>query len=340
MQPTIVVTHWVHPEVTELLSQSGAVIGNPTRETLPRGEIIRLTRDADALLAFMPDVVDQAFLDACPKLKIVAAALKGFDNFDVQAMAQRGIWFTMAPDLLTVPTAELAITLLLNLARRILPGDRFVRSGQFTGWRPELYGTGLSGSTVGIVGMGAIGQAIVQRLANFEVKFLYYDRQRLSADRERDAALRYQNLSDLLSLSDFVILSVPLVTETLHLIDGAAIQQMKRGSYLINICRGSVVNEAVIAAALDSGQLAGYAADVFELEDSCRSDRPQSIPTSLIDNEAQTLFTPHLGSAVDEVRRQIELRAAHNILQALRGETPIDAVNAPPLASTINAINS
>jgi phosphonate dehydrogenase len=335
MHPTIVVTHWVHPEVTELLSQSGNVIANLTRETLPRDEIIRRSRNAEALLAFMPDVVDAEFLNGCPKLKIVAAALKGFDNFDVQAMTQRRIWFTMVPDLLTVPTAEHAITLLLNLARRVLPGDRFVRSGKFTGWRPELYGTGLSGSTVGIVGMGAIGQAIVRRLGNFDVEILYYDRQRMSADRERDASLRYQNLSDLLSLCDFVILSVPLSKETLHLIDGAAIQQMKRGSYLINICRGSVVDEAAIAAALDSGQLAGYAADVFELEDSCRGDRPQSIPRSLIDNEAQTLFTPHLGSAVDEVRRQIELRAARNILQALRGEIPSDAVNAPLLAGLV-----
>ena len=327
MQPTIVVSHWVHPEVLELLGQSGAVIANPTRATLPRGEIIGRCRNADALLAFMPDVVDREFLDACPKLKIVAAALKGFDNFDLPAMTQRGIWFTMVADLLTIPTAELAIALLLNLARRVLPGDRFVRSGQFTSWRPELYGGGLSGSTVGIVGMGVIGQAIARRLAGFDVELLYFDRQPLSAESECDGALGYRGLGDLLNLSDFVILAVPLLKETLHLIDGAAIRQMKRGSYLINICRGSVVDETAIAPALDAGQLSGYAADVFELEDAGRPDRPQAIPQRLIDNNAQTLFTPHLGSAVDAVRRQIELRAARNIVQALRGETPSDAVN-------------
>ena len=327
MQPTIVVSHWVHPEVLELLGQSGAVIANPTRATLPRGEIIGRCRNADALLAFMPDVVDREFLDACPKLKIVAAALKGFDNFDLPAMTQRGIWFTMVADLLTIPTAELAIALLLNLARRVLPGDRFVRSGQFTSWRPELYGGGLSGSTVGIVGMGVIGQAIARRLAGFDVELLYFDRQPLSAESECDGALGYRELGDLLNLSDFVILAVPLLKETLHLIDGAAIRQMKRGSYLINICRGSVVDETAIAPALDAGQLSGYAADVFELEDAGRPDRPQAIPQRLIDNNAQTLFTPHLGSAVDAVRRQIELRAARNIVQALRGETPSDAVN-------------
>lgn len=327
MPPTIVVTHWIHPEVASLLGANAKVIANPTRRTLPRADVIELCRNADALLAFMPDVVNREFLDACAKLKIVAAALKGFDNFDVEAMTQRHIWFTMVPDLLTVPTAELAITLLLNLARRVVPGDRFVRSGHFAGWRPELYGTGLSGSTVGIVGMGAIGQAIAKRLAGFDVELRYFDRRRLSAELEQEHRLGYQDLNVLLGGSDFLILAVPLLKETLHLIDGAALRQMKPGSYLINICRGSVVDETAIAPALESGHLAGYAADVFEMEDSCRPDRPPAIPRLLIENHQQTLFTPHLGSAVAAVRRQIELRAADNILQALRGERPSDAVN-------------
>lgn len=327
MPPAIVVTHSVHAEVTELLSQVGVVVGNPTPQTLPRAEIMRRCRDAEALLAFMPDVVDREFIEACRKLKIVAAALKGFDNFDVPAMTERGIWFTMERDLLTIPTAELAITLLLNLARRVVPGDRFLRSGQFSGWRPQLYGAGLSGSTVGIIGMGAIGQAIARRLAGFDAELLYFDRQRLAAQRERDGALRFSSLNELLTASDFIILAVPLSKDTWHLIDGAALRQTKPGAYLINICRGSVVDETAVAAALDSGALAGYAADVFEMEDSCRPDHPQTIPQSLIANQAQTLFTPHLGSAVAKVRRQIELRAAQNILQALRGERPSDTFN-------------
>lgn len=265
----------------------------------------------------MPDVIDKEFLDACPKLKVVAATLKGFDNFDVQAMNLRGVWFTIVPDLLTVPTAELAIGLLLGLARNILSGDRFVRSGEFTGWRPELYGTGLSGSTVGIFGMGAIGQAIARRLQGFETNLLYFDRRRLTEGRERSCGVAYLELEELLQVSDFVVLAVNLTPSTLHLFGVVTLQWLKRGSCLVNVCRGSVVDETAVANALESGQLAGYAADVFEVEDFARHDCPTVIPSELLQNTAHTLFTPHLGSAVADVRREIELR----------GEKPNDAVN-------------
>lgn len=337
MRPKVVITHWVHPEVIELLSRHSEVVANSNRDTLPTEEIQRLARDADALLAFMPDIVDKEFLDACPRLKIVAAALKGYDNFDVSELNRRGIWFTMVPDLLTEPTAELAVALLLGLIRNLLPGDAFVRGGQFTGWRPELYGTGLGGRTGGILGLGAIGRAVAKRLAGFEMQLLYFDRERLMESQERKFRIAYTPLAELLSLSDFVILCVPLSADTFHLIDCNAIHQMKPGSYLVNVSRGSVVDEEAVGAALIGGHLSGYAADVFELEDSSRSNPPKRIPHCLIENRAQTLFTPHLGSAVDDVRRKVELRAASNILQALHGEVPKDAINAIVIPSSTTA---
>jgi lactate dehydrogenase-like 2-hydroxyacid dehydrogenase len=121
---TIVITHWVHPEVVDLLSPHGKVILNPSRETLPPGELMERMRNAHAMMAFMPDSVDDAFLEQCPRLKVIGAALKGYDNFDVAACTRRGVWFTIVPDLLTIPTAELAVGLLLALARNIGPGDR------------------------------------------------------------------------------------------------------------------------------------------------------------------------------------------------------------------------
>jgi len=164
MKPKVVITHWVHPEVIEFLNQYYEVLPNLTRETLPREEIIRRTRDAEAIMVFMPDHIDADFLDACPKLKIIAAALKGYDNFDIDACTKHGVWFTIVQDLLTIPTAELTIGLLIALSRKILLGDRYIRSGKFRGWRPMFYGTGLNGSTVGIIGMGAVGKAIAKML--------------------------------------------------------------------------------------------------------------------------------------------------------------------------------
>jgi phosphonate dehydrogenase len=335
MKPQVVITHPVHAEVSALLTNSCALTVNCSRAAWSRAELLDKSQRADALLVFMPDVIDEEFLRHCPKLRIIAAALKGFDNFDVQAMTRRGIWFTIVPDLLTVPTAELAITLLLGLTRRVLEGDRFVRSGNFTGWRPELYGTGLSGHTLGIVGMGAVGETIARRLAGFEVKIVYHDPYRLKPERELVSNLTGVSLEELLQQSDFVILAAPLLDGTFHLINDATLATMKPGSYLVNIGRGSVVDEAAVARALASAKLAGYAADVFELEDLQRQDHPESIPQALLGNQARTLFTPHLGSAVDAVRRQIELRAAHNILQALRGEVPDDAINQPLRAQPI-----
>jgi phosphonate dehydrogenase len=280
-------------------------------------------------MAFMPDVLDEEFLGVCPRLKVVAAALKGYDNFDVPAMTRRGIWFTLVPDLLTDPTAELAVALLLGLARRVLEGDAFMRSGEFHGWRPELYGTGLHERAVGIIGMGAVGRAVARRLAGFGMEIHYYDPRRLNRFDEIHLGVTYLPLDHLLSLSSFVILCAPLAADNFHLLNQRTIAAMKPGAYLVNVGRGSVVDEQAVAEALDSGRLAGYAADVFEMEDALRPERPDSIPKALLENRSKTLFTPHLGSAVADVRRKIELRAALNILQALRGETPRDAVNHP-----------
>ena len=334
MKPKVVLTHWVHPEVIELLEAAAEVIPNTTRDTLPRAEVLARARDADALMAFMPDSIDEDFLAVCPKLKIVSAALKGYDNFDVAACTRRGVWFSIVPDLLTIPTAELTIGLLLGLTRHMLEGDRRVRSGGFQGWRPELYGTGLTGRTLGIIGMGAVGRALAKRLAGFEMRLVYCDRIALDEAQERALGVERVALSDLLATSDFVVPMLPMTTQTFHLIDADTIAQMKRGCYLVNACRGSVVDEQAVVAALSTGRLAGYAADVFEMEEWTRQDRPAGIPRELLENSAQTFFTPHIGSAVREVRIEIERQAARNILQALSGQQPAGAINNPASNST------
>ena len=175
MKSKVVVTHRVHEEILDLLRTSCEVSANQSAETLEREEILRRAAEADGLMVFMPDSLDAEFLARCRRLKIVAAALKGYDNFDVAACTQRGVWFTIVPDLLTDPTAELTIALLLGLTRKVLEGDRYVRSGAFQGWRPHLYGSGLSGRTLGIIGLGAVGQALAKRLRGFDLTLLYSD---------------------------------------------------------------------------------------------------------------------------------------------------------------------
>jgi len=280
-------------------------------------------------MTFMTDSVDQEFLSSCPRLKVVGCALKGYDNYDVDACTQHGIWLTNVPDLLTIPTAELTIGLLIGLTRKIIQGDQLVRSGSFDGWRPVLYGAGLTGRTLGIIGMGAVGQAIVARLQGYELKLLYADPRPLPPEIEARLGLRRVAVDQLLAESDYVVPMLPISEETLHLIDADAITTMKAGAFLVNACRGSVVDEEAVADALAAGKLAGYAADVFELEEWARPDRPTNISGRLLADSERTLFTPHIGSAVDSVRLAIEMEATTNILQALAGQEPQGAVNRP-----------
>lgn len=329
MKPKVVITSAVFPEIVEMLREHCEVVTNPTRRRLPREVIMGRCGDADAVMTFMTDRIDDAFLAACPRLQVIGCALKGYDNYDVEACTRRGVWITNVPDLLTIPTAELTIGLLIGLTRKILAGDRLVRGEAFDGWRPVLYGAGLTGKSLGIIGMGAVGRAIAARLQGYDLELLYADPQPLDSALEARLGLRRVDLAQLLANSDYVIPMVPYAPQTLHLIDAAALASMKRGAFLVNACRGSVVDESAVADALQSGTLAGYAADVFELEEWARPDRPTAISARLLADTDRTLFTPHIGSAVESVRLAIEMEAATNILQALAGEEPRGAINRP-----------
>jgi phosphonate dehydrogenase len=328
-KPRVVVTHWIHDDLLEELAAFAEPIANRTLESWPRAKILAHARDAEGLMVFMPDCIDDAFLAACPRLRIVAAALKGPDNFDIGACTERGVWFTVVPDLLTVPTAELFIALLLGLTRNVLAGDSLIRSGRFRGWRPVLYGSGLSGRRLGFIGLGAVGRAVARRLAGFELDLCYHDPLRLDANEERALGLTWLPLSELVSTSHLLAPLVPLNPSTQHLINAALLARLPRGARVINVCRGSVVDESAVAAALRSGHLAGYAADVFEMEDWARPDRPVDIHPALRACADRTLFTPHLGSATDEARRAITRAAIDQLRVGLANGVPSGAINQP-----------
>ncbi|NLZ18561.1 MAG: hydroxyacid dehydrogenase [Desulfobulbaceae bacterium] len=326
-QGHIVLTHWVHQETLDLLSNYGPVLANQSRESLAREELQARLAEARAVMVFMPDCVDAAFLAQCPRLKIVAAALKGFDNIDVAACTGRNIWLSIVPDLLTIPTAELAIGLMISLGRNVLAGDRRIRHAAFQGWRPLLYGKGLYGSTVGILGLGAVGSAIARMLTPFGCTTLAYDVRNISRKECTELQVQPTSLGELYKQSDFLVVALPLTDATLHFIDREALSQMQKSCYLINMGRGSCIDEEAVGAALARERLAGYSADVFAFEDWIRPNRPQYIPKRLLSEREHTLFTPHLGSAVDSVRKAIALEAAANIIDVFEGKRPRGAIN-------------
>lgn len=299
---------------------------NPDLEPWPQSEVMRRAMGARAMMGFMTDCVDRALLRAAPQLKIVACALKGFDNYDVAACTEAGVWVTVVPDLLTEPTAELALGLAISLGRHIRQGDAYIRSGVFAGWRPHLYGTGLCGSTVAVIGLGLVGSAIVQRLAGFGCAVI------LGVDPHAPLqGVTPCGLDLAMREADYLFVAAPLLDSTRHLVGREQLAMAKPGQLIINIGRGSVIDEVAICDALEAGGIGGYAADVFGCEDWGLDQRPESISAALL-NHPKTVFTPHIGSAVSRVRIAIEQQAATNIIAVLTGLAPPDAINriAPP----------
>jgi phosphonate dehydrogenase len=327
--PRVVVTHWVHPEVTAYLKEFSAPVVPPEEPGLwPAARVLELARDAEGLIACMADLVDEAFLARCPRLRIVAATLKGYDNFDAAACARQGVWLTIVPDSIIPPTAELAVGLAIAIMRRVGEADRAIRAGGFGGWRPRLYGAGLAGATAGIVGMGDLGQSIARVLRALGARIVYADPRPLPPSQEQELAATRLTLGPLVSTSDVIIAAAPLTPRTRGLLGPGVLRLARPGTFLVNVGRGSVVDEEAVADALEENRLGGYAADVFAMEDWALPGHPAEIPARLL-HHPRTLFTPHLGSAVTGVRRTMSLTAARQVRQALGGQRPDHAVNDP-----------
>jgi phosphonate dehydrogenase len=330
-RPRVVLGHPVQAAARAALEASCEVHTHDGQTALVHAPLDR----AAAVMAFMTERIDGQFLSLAPELQIVAGALKGFDNIDVEACSRAGVWVTVCEDRLSEPTADLAFGLLLGLTRRINEGDALVRRGEYRGWRPRLYGTDLRARTLGIVGMGAVGRAVAERAAPFGVRLLYWDSLPLTESTAARLGATRMDFESLVAQADILMPLLPLNASTRSLIDAKAIERMPRGALIINVARGSLVDEEAIADALRDGHLGGYAADVFACEDLSVADRPRDVPESLIADRSRTLLTPHLGSAVASVREAIELEAAVNILAALAGQTPPGAINKPERVGSV-----
>lgn len=322
----VVITHRVHAEVRARLRRVATLDVNDGIEPWSAAETTSRLADADAAMVFMTDHVDTAWLDAAPRLRVVAGALKGPDHIDIAACSARGVWVSTVPDLLAEPTAELAIGLAIGVARQVHVGDSLVRGGRRGGWQPRLYGRSLAGATVAVLGVGRVGRAIIERLRGFGCsRILGYD------DAPLPAGVQRADLLHALSLADFAFVALPLDARTRGLIDADALWNARQGLVLVNVGRGSVVDEFAVARALDEGTLGAYAADVFAFEDLPGRGEPGAAHAKLLEHP-HTLFTPHLGSAVGAVRLAAEHQAADNIIAVLQGGQPADAVNRPAKA--------
>ena len=327
----IVVTNPINEDTLKQLEEVGEVVMNDRFQPWSRQELQMNCQGADALMVFMTDSIDEAFLDECPNLKVIAGALKGYNNIDSAACSDRNIALTIVPDLLTEPTAELTIGLMISVARNLIPGNDYIREGAFKGWRPMFYGNSINNSTVGIIGAGAVGKTIMRMLMGFNCQILYTDKKRLSTEEEKMYNAALKPMEEIQKNSDFLVLAIHLTDSTKYMVDKDFLERMKEGSYLINPARGSLVNEAAVAEALSSGHLAGYASDTFEMEDWTIANRPKEIHADLLSSN-KTVLTPHIGSAVTSVRQAIEQSAAESLITVLNGQIPDTTVNAEKLS--------
>ncbi|MBO0849863.1 MAG: D-glycerate dehydrogenase [Pseudonocardia sp.] len=324
----VVVTHWVHADVTARLGEfCRPVAPSREQEVWPRAGVLARAREADGLVVCMADRVDAELLAACPRLRVVSGVFKGHDTIDLAACMRRGVQVTVLPELLTAPTAELVVGLTLALRRRLVEGDAWVRSGRHAGWRPRFYGSGLAGACVGIIGMGRIGRAVAARLRGFDATLVYSDPVPLPKPMARWLGARGVSLPELLASSDVVMPLVPLTENTRHLLGAEALGRMRPGACVVNASRGSVVDENAVVEALREGRLGGYAADVFAFEDGA-GPSDVGVPPGLLAHP-RTVLTPHLGSAVDDVRREMGLAAAEQVRDALAGRYPEGAITPP-----------
>jgi glyoxylate reductase len=276
---------------------------------------------AEALVCLLTDRVDAGLLDAAPRLRVVANAVVGYEHVDLEACARRGIVVTHTPGVLTEATADLAFALILSVVRGLPRAERSLRAGEFHGWGFwDHLGGDLAGKTLGILGMGRIGQAVAGRALAFGMRVIRHSRSPLPDEVAARLQTEAVSLEGLLERSDVLSLHAPLTPATRHVIDAAALARMKPGAYLVNTARGPLVDEAALAAALVEGRLAGAGIDVYERE-------PEVHPALLAAPNAVLL--PHVGSATRETRTRMAVLAARNAHAVLTGEPPLTPVPLP-----------
>ena len=319
MKPKVFVSRRIPQPGLDIVEKECEVKINPYDRVLTKKELIEGIKEVDGLLCLLTDTVNGEIMSVNTNLKIISNYAVGYNNIDVEEATRRKIMVTNTPGVLTDTTTDLAWALLMSIARRIVESDKFTREGKFKAWAPMLFlGSDVHHSTLGIVGLGRIGQTMAKRARGFEMRILYTDVIRAPKEVEDELGAKFVSLDELLSSSDFVTIHVPLLPETHHLIGEKELKKMKKTAYLINAARGPLVDEKALVQALQERWIAGAALDVYENE-------PDLAPgLSHLDN---VVIVPHIGSASVITRGKMATMAATNLVAGLKGEVPPNLVN-------------
>ena len=319
MKQKVLVTREVFEEVLDTLRADFDVTANQADKPYSPEELAQALADKDGAVTVLTDRIDAALLARCPKLKAVCNIAVGYNNFDLKAMSARGVLGTNTPGVLDAATADFTWALILATARRLTEAEAWLRAGEWQGWKlKQFLGMDVQGATLGIVGMGRIGQAVAKRARGFDMPVLYYNRTRLASALERECNARHASLDELLAQSDIVTLHTPYSPDSHHLIGAAQLAKMKKTAILIHAARGGVVDDAALITALNSGTIAAAGLDVFENE-------PKINPEFL--KLRNIVLAPHIASATTNTRRNMAMLAARNLAAALTGERPPNLLN-------------
>lgn len=320
MRPSVLVTRRIYPEAVEYLRRYAEVDYAGTDDVLSPEQLLERAQGKQAIVCQLTDKFPAQVLERLEGVRVLANVAVGYDNIDVAAATRKGILVTNTPEVLTETTADFAFALLLAAARRVVEGHLFVHSGKWRRWAIDLLvGHDVHHRTLGIFGMGRIGQAVARRARGFSMRVLYHDVRRAPEPLEAELGVEFCQKERLLEESDFISLHVPLTESTRKLIGAPELRRMKRTAILVNTSRGPVVDEAALARALADGVIAAAGLDVFERE-------PEVHPLLL--ELPNVVLAPHIASASVDTRRKMSLMAAENAVAALEGRKPPNLVNA------------
>ncbi|BCB05472.1 2-hydroxyacid dehydrogenase [Bacillus sp. KH172YL63] len=315
MKPYIYITRKLPAEVVEPLSEHFEVeMWEHGDVPVPREVLLNKAERASALLTMLSDQVDRELLHRSPLLQVVANLAVGYDNIDLQGAKEFGVTICNTPDVLTETTADLTFALMMATARRIVEADRYIKEGKWKSWSPLLLaGMDIHHKTMGIIGMGSIGEAVAKRAKGFSMDVLYHNRTR-KYEAEKELGVSYAALDELLAKSDFVVILAPLNAGTKGMFQEEQFRLMKNSAILVNAARGPIVNEKALEQALEDGQIAGAGLDVFESEPIDRDH-----PLLRFD---QVVALPHIGSSSTDTRYGMMTLCVENITAVLNGENP------------------
>ncbi|MDH3311144.1 MAG: D-glycerate dehydrogenase [Gammaproteobacteria bacterium] len=321
MKPKILVTREVFSEALNFLGQHFDVTPNQADTPMSPEVLATALADMEGALTTLSERIDEALLAKCPKLKAVCNIAVGYNNIDLKACHARGVMATNTPGVLDDSTADFTWALILATARRVTEAEQYLRAGKWTGWKlKQFLGTDVHHATLGILGMGRVGQAVARRARGFEMTVLYHNTRRLSAEIEKSCHAAYVSMDELLARADILTVHTPYSPATHHLLGATQMAKMKSTAILINAARGGVIDDAALVAALKQGALAGAGLDVFENEPSLH---PGFLKLSNV------VLTPHVASSSEATRRRMAMLAAENLVAALTTGKPPNLLHPP-----------